>query len=135
VGTLREVSSSSSIALSLIELEPAVETLPRRAPNGKAVVCTGDVPDRPRAAETDIRRPVVAPVVEIALGKGEVGVVPSAMLLGLPPKIDEKVCCVKDPRRFRIAPSVGLLSWLDIMVAFGLFGEVRVWGCGVGMQS
>jgi hypothetical protein len=91
VGLLREGSSSSSIALSLIESEPAVETLPRRAPKGKGEDCVGEVPDRPRV-EIDMRRrwSCAVPVV-IALGKGAVGA-PLAKLLDLPPKIDVKVC-------------------------------------------
>jgi hypothetical protein len=56
VGTLRTAGpSSSSIAFSSIESEPAVETLPRRPPNVNGVLCVGEVPDKPRV-EIDIRR-------------------------------------------------------------------------------
>jgi hypothetical protein len=51
-GLLREGPSSSSMAFSSIESEPAVETLPRRALRGKVVV--GEAPDRPRV-DMDMR--------------------------------------------------------------------------------
>ena len=53
LGLLRAGPSSSSIAFSSIESEPAVEILLRRAPIGSC--CVGDVPDRPRV-EMDMRR-------------------------------------------------------------------------------
>lgn len=55
VGLLRPGPSSSSMALSSIESERSVETLPRRPPNAKEAVCVGDVPDNPRV-EIDILR-------------------------------------------------------------------------------
>lgn len=54
VGALRPGPSSSSMAFSSRYSDPAVETLPRRAPNGNGEVWVGDVP-RP-SVEIDMRR-------------------------------------------------------------------------------
>ena len=54
VGALRPGPSSSSIALSSRASEPAVETLPRRAPKGNGEAWVGD-PDNP-SVEIDMRR-------------------------------------------------------------------------------
>jgi hypothetical protein len=97
VGTLRAAGpSSSSIALSSKDSEPAVETLPRRAPNVKGVDWVGDVPDKPRV-EIDMRRrwSWTAAVV-IGPGKGAVGA-PDVLLDR--PKMLVKVWVVKEPRR------------------------------------
>lgn len=55
VGLLRAGPSSSSIAFSSMESDPAVEMLDRRPPKGKGEIWEGEVPDRPRV-EIDIRR-------------------------------------------------------------------------------
>jgi hypothetical protein len=55
LGLLLLGPSSSSIALSSIDSEPAVDTLDRRLGNGNGDGCEGDVPDRPRV-EIDMRR-------------------------------------------------------------------------------
>lgn len=55
VGALRPGLSSSSIALSSIESDRSVETLPRRPPNVKGVDWVGEVPEWP-SVEIDIRR-------------------------------------------------------------------------------
>lgn len=84
VGTLRAGPSSSSIALSSIESERSVETLPRRGPNVKGVVCVGDEPDKP-SVEIDIRRRwscAAAVVIGPVEGNGAVG--PPDVLFDLP---------------------------------------------------
>lgn len=55
VGALRPGLSSSSIALSSIESERSVETLPLRPPNANGAACVGEVPERP-SVEIDILR-------------------------------------------------------------------------------
>jgi hypothetical protein len=54
VGALRPGPSSSSMAFSSNDSEPAVEMLPRRALNGNGDVCVGE-PDKP-SVEIDMRR-------------------------------------------------------------------------------
>lgn len=81
VGAERPTMSSSSIALSSMASELAVETLPR-LPNGKGAPCVGDVPDKP-SVEMDIRRRwSCAAAVVIGPGNGDVG--PPALLLDRP---------------------------------------------------
>lgn len=104
--------SSSSIALSSIESERSVETLPRRPVKPNGADCVGDVPDRP-SVEIDIRRlwSCVAAVV-IGRGKGAVGA-PEVLLER--PNILLNVCVVKEPRRALPEMSLGLDSLFDIM--------------------
>lgn len=54
VGALRPGPSSSSMAFSSRYSDPAVETLPRRAPKGNGDCWVGEVP-RP-SVEIDMRR-------------------------------------------------------------------------------
>jgi len=104
VGWLRPGPSSSSIAFSSMESEPAVETLPRRAPKGNGVVWVGEVPDKP-SVEMDMRRRwSCAAALVIGPGNGAVG--PPEVLLDRP-KILVKVWVVKEPRRLRVATSFG----------------------------
>lgn len=110
VGTLRAGPgpSSSSIALSSIESERSVETLPLRAPNGNGADEVGDEPDKPRV-EIDIRRrwSCAAVVIGPAGGNGAVGLVE---VLFDRPKMLLKVCVVKEPLRARVAGLVEVLS-------------------------
>jgi len=79
VGLLRAGPSSSSMAFSSKESEPAVDTLPRRPPKVKGVDWVGEVPDKPRV-EIDMRRRwSCAAAVVIGPGKGAVGP-PDALL-------------------------------------------------------
>ena len=107
VGTLRvgPGPSSSSIAFSSIESEPAVETLPRR-PLGrpKPGVCMGDVPVRPSVV-IDKRRPGTV-AVETGAGWAATPVVlegPEVLLFR--PKRAVKVLEVKEARRWLLLPS------------------------------
>jgi hypothetical protein len=119
VGALRPGPgpSSSSIAFSSMESEPAVETLPRRPPNVKGVDWVGDVPDKP-SVEIDMRRRwSCAAAVVIGPGNGAVGA-PDVLLDR--PKMLLNVWEVKEPRRGLDADSLGgLLSLLPDMVMLG----------------
>ena len=75
VGTLRARPSSSSIALSSMESERSVETLPLRGPKVKGVFWVGEDPDKP-SVEIDMRRRwscAAAVVTEPVPGNGAVG--------------------------------------------------------------
>ncbi len=113
VGVLRAGPSSSSIAFSSKESEPAVDTLPRRPPKVKGVDWVGEVPDKP-SVEIDMRRRwSCAAAVVIGPGKGAVG--PPDVLLDRP-KMLLKVWVVKEPRRGLAGSLGGLLSLgLDIV--------------------
>lgn len=117
VGALRPGPSSSSIAFSSMESEPAVETLPRRPPNANGVDWVGDVPDKP-SVEIDMRRRwSCAAAVVIGPGKGAVGV-PDVLLDR--PKMLLNVWEVKEPRRGLDEGSLGgLLSLLEDIVKLG----------------
>jgi hypothetical protein len=116
VGLLRAGPSSSSIAFSSKESEPAVETLPRRPPNVKGVDWVGDVPDKPRV-EIDMRRRwSCAAAVVIGPGKGAVGA-PDELLDR--PKMLLKVWVVNEPRRGFADSLGGLLSLLPDIVRWG----------------
>lgn len=98
-----------------MESERSVETLPRRGPKEKGAACVGDAPDKP-SVEIDIRRRwscTAAVVTGPALGNGAVGL--PAMLFDRP-KMLLKVWVVKEPRRARVAGSVGMLSLLLAML-------------------
>jgi hypothetical protein len=116
VGALRPGPSSSSIAFSSKESEPAVETLPRRPPNVNGDDCVGDVPDKP-SVEIDMRRRwSCAAAVVMGPGKGAVGA-PEVLLER--PKMLLNVWLVKLPRRGLGGESVGgLLSLLVDIVRF-----------------
>jgi hypothetical protein len=117
VGALRPGPSSSSIAFSSIESEPAVETLPRRPPNVNGADCVGDVPDKPSVERDMRRRWSCAAAVVIGPGKGAVGA-PDVLLER--PKMLLNVWLVKLPRRGLGGESVGgLLSLLADIVRFG----------------
>jgi hypothetical protein len=114
VGALRPGESSSSIALSSMESDRSVETLPRRPPKPKGLDCVGEVPapDRPRV-EIDMRRRWSwEAAVVMGRGKGPVGA-PDVLLER--PNMLLKVCVVKEPRRGRPETSLGLDSLFDIM--------------------
>jgi hypothetical protein len=117
VGALRPGPSSSSIAFSSIESEPAVETLPRRPPNVNGDDCVGDVPDKP-SVEIDMRRRwSCAAAVVIGPGNGAVGA-PDVLLER--PKMLLNVCDVNEPRRGLGEESLGgLLSLLADIVRVG----------------
>ena len=116
VGLLRAGPSSSSIAFSSKESEPAVETLPRRPPKVKGVDWVGDVPDKPRV-EIDMRRRwSCAAAVVIGPGKGAVGA-PDELLDRA--KMLLKVWVVNEPRRGFADSLGGLLSLLPDIVRCG----------------
>jgi len=116
VGLLRAGPSSSSIAFSSKESEPAVETLPRRPPKVKGVDWVGDVPDKPRV-EIDMRRRwSCAAAVVIGPGKGAVGA-PDELLDRA--KMLLKVWVVNEPRRGFADSLAGLLSLLPDIVRCG----------------
>lgn len=116
VGLLRAGPSSSSMAFSSMESEPAVETLPRRAPNEKGLACVGEVPDRPRV-EMDMRRRW-SWTAAVVMGPGNGAVGAAEVLLDLPPKILLKVCWVTELRRCRLSMGGLPRSLLDIVVVF-----------------
>lgn len=87
-----------------MESEPAVETLPRRALNGKGLFWVGEVPDSPRVEMDMRRRWSCAAAVVMGPGNGAVG--PPEVLLDRP-KILLKVWVVKEPRLLRVGASVG----------------------------
>lgn len=125
LGVLRAGPSSSSMALSSMESEPAVETLPRLALKGNGEVwLLGEAPERP-SVEMDMRRRWSWAPVLMALGKGAVGA--PVTLLDLAPKMEVKVCWVKEPRRFRAWPSAGELSLADIFGDREVGGDLGVW--------
>jgi len=105
VGWLGPGLSSSSIADSSIELEPAVETLPRRPTGVKGVDREGDVPDKPRV-EIDMRRRWSWAAV-VVIGPPEVLLDRPKMLL--------KVWVVKEPRRARGSEEPKLSLLLDMV--------------------
>ncbi len=116
VGLLRAGPSSSSIAFSSKESEPAVDMLPRRPPKVKGVDWVGDVPDKPRV-EIDMRRRWSwAAAVVIGPGKGAVGA-PDVLLDR--PKMLLKVWVVKEPRRGFADSFGGVVSLLPDIVRCG----------------
>jgi len=114
VGALRPGLSSSSIALSSIESERSVETLPRRPPKVKGATCVGDVPLKPTVAMDMRRRWSWAAAVVIGPGNGAVGA-PEVELDR--PKMLLKAWVVKEPRRARVEDSGGLFSLFDMLMA------------------
>jgi len=114
VGALRPGPSSSSMAFSSMESEPAVETLPRRPPNVNGVDWVGDVPDKP-SVEIDMRRRwSCAAAVVMGPGKGAIGA-PDVLLDR--PKMLLNVWEVKETRRGLDEDSLGgLLSLLADIV-------------------
>lgn len=87
-----------------MESDPAVDTLPRRAPNGNGLCWVGEVPDRP-SVEMDMRRRwSCAAAVVMGPGNGAVG--PPEVLLDRP-KMLLKVWLVNEPRRLWVAASLG----------------------------
>jgi len=120
VGALRAGASSSSMALSSMASEFAVETLPRLT-KGKAAPWVGDVPDKP-SVEMDIRRRWSCAALAIGLGNGDVGL---PEVLFDRPKMLLKVCVVNEPRR--ALPSLASLSLLlDILDGLDAGEVVRV---------
>lgn len=69
VGTLRDGPSSSSIALSSIESDPAVEMLALLPAGKNDVDCVGEVPERPSVVVDNLLPPLE---VLIGVGKGPV---------------------------------------------------------------
>jgi hypothetical protein len=113
-GLLRERPSSSSMALSSMDSERSVETLLRRPPQAKGDACVGELPDRPRVEMDMRRRWSWTEAVVMGPGKGPGGP-PVALGLLVRPKIELKVCVVKEPRRARSAELFSLL--LDMVTA------------------
>lgn len=127
-GLLRAGASSSSIAFSSMESEPAVEKLPRRPPKTKGEVCVGEVPDKPSVV-IDMRRRWSCAAEAMVPGKGAVG--PPEVLLERAKRL-LKVVEVIEPRRGRLAPSFGGLLLLPLALDIvDDEGRVRlcVWRC------